>query len=113
MQYIFCRCDMERKRRRIRRVKYWELIADRLSKAGWSWGVFQRLIPTGERFGLLMYTATTGGVSSFTPTKNSARMKRVTRAWYISEQYWTDDAGPKTPRIRANGATSTDKITQQ
>jgi hypothetical protein len=23
---------------RIRRVKYWEIIADNLSKAGWSWG---------------------------------------------------------------------------
>jgi len=23
---------------RIQRVKYWEIIADNLSKAGWSWG---------------------------------------------------------------------------
>ena len=38
MQYIFCRCDVERKRRRIRHVKHWEIIADRLSKAGWSLG---------------------------------------------------------------------------
>ena len=29
---------MERKSGRIRRVKYWEIIADNLSKAGWSWG---------------------------------------------------------------------------
>ena len=26
------------KRSTIRRVKYWEIIADNLSKAGWSWG---------------------------------------------------------------------------
>jgi hypothetical protein len=26
------------KTRRIRRVKYWEIIAGNLSKAGWSWG---------------------------------------------------------------------------
>ena len=30
---------MENKRRRIHRdVKYWEIIADNLSKAGWGWG---------------------------------------------------------------------------
>jgi hypothetical protein len=26
------------KKDRIRRVKYWEIIADNLSKAGWTWG---------------------------------------------------------------------------
>jgi hypothetical protein len=32
-------CHVENKRRRIRRVKRaWEIIADNLSKAGWSWG---------------------------------------------------------------------------
>ena len=31
-------CHVERKRRRIRCLKYWEIIADNLSKAGWSWG---------------------------------------------------------------------------
>jgi hypothetical protein len=29
---------MESERGRILRVKYWEIIADNLSKAGWSWG---------------------------------------------------------------------------
>jgi hypothetical protein len=33
-----CHCRVENKRGRIRRVKYWEIIADDLSKAGWSWG---------------------------------------------------------------------------
>jgi hypothetical protein len=33
-----CHCRAERKRSRIQRVKYWEIIADNLSKAGWSWG---------------------------------------------------------------------------
>jgi hypothetical protein len=28
----------EQKRQNPRRVKYWEIIADSLSKAGWSWG---------------------------------------------------------------------------
>jgi len=37
--YIICHCDVERKSGRIRRVKRdWEIIADNLSKAGWSWG---------------------------------------------------------------------------
>jgi hypothetical protein len=41
-------------------MKYWEIIADNLSKAGWSWGgVSQRLIPAGERSGLLTHIATT------------------------------------------------------
>jgi hypothetical protein len=29
-------------------VKYWEIIAVSLSKAGWSWGCSQRLIVKGE-----------------------------------------------------------------
>jgi hypothetical protein len=29
---------VEGKRAIIRRVKYWEIIADNLSKAGWTWG---------------------------------------------------------------------------
>jgi|SRR4029450_10391302 hypothetical protein len=44
-------------------MKYWEITADNLSNAGWSWGWSQRLIPTGERFGLLMRTAATESVS--------------------------------------------------
>jgi hypothetical protein len=38
-----------RERDTIRRLKYWEIIADNLSKGGWSWAASQRLIPTGER----------------------------------------------------------------
>src|SRR5438093_9033621 len=34
----FCHRCVETKRDRIHRVKYWEIIADNLSKAGWSWG---------------------------------------------------------------------------
>jgi len=30
-------------------VKYWEIIADNLSKAGWSWAASQRWILAGER----------------------------------------------------------------
>jgi hypothetical protein len=33
-----CPCRAECKSGRIRRVKYWEIIADNLSKAGWSLG---------------------------------------------------------------------------
>ena len=29
-------------------VKYWEIIADNLSKAGWSWGWCQRLVRKGQ-----------------------------------------------------------------
>jgi hypothetical protein len=37
----------------------WEIIADNLSKAGWSWAVSQQLIPTGERSLSLTLIATT------------------------------------------------------
>jgi hypothetical protein len=44
-------------------VKYWEIIAHNLSKAGWSWAVSQRLIPAGERSGLQTRNAATESVS--------------------------------------------------
>jgi hypothetical protein len=40
-----------------------EIIADNLGKAGWSWAVSQRLIPTGERSLLQTRIATTESVS--------------------------------------------------
>jgi hypothetical protein len=43
-------------------VKCWEIIADNLSKAGFSWSVFQRLIPTGELSGLQTRIAATESV---------------------------------------------------
>jgi hypothetical protein len=53
-----------------RRMKFWEVIADNLSKAGWSWAASQRLIPTDKRSSLLMHTATTERDSSSPPTRN-------------------------------------------
>jgi hypothetical protein len=44
-------------------MRYWEMIADKLSKAGWTWVVSQRLIPTVEPSSLLTHTATTESVS--------------------------------------------------
>jgi hypothetical protein len=49
-----CHCRVERKRGRIRCVKrYWEIIADNLSKAGWSWGC----IATVDRKGRTIFVA--------------------------------------------------------
>jgi len=39
---------MESKRGRIRRVKDWEVIADNLSKAGWSWGCVSAIDANGR-----------------------------------------------------------------
>ena len=39
-------------------MKYWEIIADNLSKPGGVWAGSQPLISTGERCGLLMRIAT-------------------------------------------------------
>jgi hypothetical protein len=40
-------------------VKYWEIIADNLSKAGWSWGCVSAVNSQGEQPGLLTRTAMT------------------------------------------------------
>jgi hypothetical protein len=39
---------VESKRGRIYRVKYWEIIADNLSKAGWSWGCVSAIDSSGR-----------------------------------------------------------------
>jgi hypothetical protein len=50
-------------------VNDWEIIADNLSKAGWSWDCVstidsnRRMIPTGEQSGLQTRTVTTESVS--------------------------------------------------
>jgi hypothetical protein len=38
-------------------MKYWEIIADNLSKAGWSWGWVSALDAKGEPSGLWTHTA--------------------------------------------------------
>src|ERR1700756_1628994 len=44
-----CRCCVDSKRSRIRSVKrYWEIIADNLSKAGWSWGCVSAIDSNGR-----------------------------------------------------------------
>jgi hypothetical protein len=44
---------VESKSGRIRRVKYWEIIAGNLSKAGWSWGC----VSTVDRDGRTIFVA--------------------------------------------------------
>jgi hypothetical protein len=44
-------------------MKYWEIIADNLRKAGWSWGCISAMIPTGEQSGLLTRITATESVS--------------------------------------------------
>jgi hypothetical protein len=44
------------------RLKYWEIIADNLSKAGWSWGCVSAIDSNG-RSGLRMHIATTENAS--------------------------------------------------
>ena len=49
MQTRFCHCRVESKRRTIETpVKYWEIIADNLSKAGWSWGCVSAIDSNGR-----------------------------------------------------------------
>jgi hypothetical protein len=43
-----CHCRAENKRGLIDSVKYWELIADNLSKAGWSWGCVSAVDTNGR-----------------------------------------------------------------
>jgi hypothetical protein len=46
-------CCAGRESGKIQRVKYWEIISDNLSKAGWSYPTSQRWIAKGEQYGLL------------------------------------------------------------
>ena len=46
--YHFSHCDVESKKRTIRGVKYWEIIADNLHKAGWSLGLVSGIDPEGR-----------------------------------------------------------------
>jgi hypothetical protein len=43
-----CHCWVEIKKGRIRRMKYWEIIADNLSKTGWSWGCVSAIDSNGR-----------------------------------------------------------------
>ena len=46
----FCRCRVESKKGRIHSLKYWEIIADNLYKAGWSLGWVSALHLDGRMF---------------------------------------------------------------
>jgi hypothetical protein len=57
-------CRVENERETVPpRVKYWEIIADNLSKDGWSWGCVSALILADEQSGLLTHIAATESVS--------------------------------------------------
>jgi hypothetical protein len=40
-------------------MKYWEIIADNLRNAGWSWGCVATIDSNGQQSGLLTHIATT------------------------------------------------------
>jgi hypothetical protein len=62
---------VERKTGRIRRVKYWEIIADNLHDAGWSLGWVSAIDLEGANdSGLLTRTATTVGALLCVRTKS-------------------------------------------
>jgi hypothetical protein len=63
---LFLPCG-EQKRQNAARVKYWEIIADNLSKVVGVEAASQRLIPKGERSGLLTRIATTETASLCVP----------------------------------------------
>ena len=54
---------MESKKDRIRRVKYWEIIVNKITKAGFSVGWVSAPIMKGVRSGLLTRIAATENVS--------------------------------------------------
>jgi hypothetical protein len=53
--------------------KYWEIIADNLSKAGWSWGCVAAVNSQGERSGLLSRIAVMESGSLRAAIKSSQR----------------------------------------
>jgi hypothetical protein len=52
--------------------RYWEIIADKLSKAGWSWGCSSQIDSTGRELSQQTHTGVTVADSLFCQTKNSA-----------------------------------------
>jgi len=65
----FCCCCAERKNGRIRRMKYWEIIGDNLSKAGWSWRYVSALDREGRTIFVADANPTTESVSLCVPMK--------------------------------------------
>jgi hypothetical protein len=51
-------------------MKDWEIIADNVGKAGWSWGCVAALDREGEPSGLVMLIGATENVSLCAPMKN-------------------------------------------
>ena len=74
-------------------MKYWEIIADRLSKPVEAWAGSQPLIPVGERSGLWTHTATTEAASLSMLMRSSARLITPQNRAYFR---LLDD--PKTPQ---------------
>jgi len=50
-------------------VKYWEIIADRLSKAGWSWGWVSAIDAQGRTIWIVDARMATENASSCVPMK--------------------------------------------
>jgi len=50
-------------------MKYWEIIADNLSKAGWSWGCVSAIDSNGRTIWIATRIAATESASLCTPTK--------------------------------------------
>jgi hypothetical protein len=72
--YHFCRCHVEKKGDRIRRVKrYWEIIADNLSKAGWSWGCVSAI----DREGRTIWIADIAATESVSLCVSGSFLKRA------------------------------------
>jgi hypothetical protein len=62
----------EQKKTKSARVKYWETIADNLSKAGWTWGCSSQLIRLAACFSQQTRTAATVAGSLFSHEKLTA-----------------------------------------
>jgi hypothetical protein len=55
-------------------MKYWEIIADNLRKAGWSWGYVSAIDSDGRTIWIATHIATTESVSLCVPMKSSPRL---------------------------------------
>jgi len=60
-------------------VKYWEIIADNLSKVGWSWGFVSAIDSNGRTIWIADAPATTEGVSLCVRMKSWLRFLNLKR----------------------------------
>jgi hypothetical protein len=88
-------------------MKYWEIVADRLSKAGWSWVVHLRLIRLFGCFSRQMRTASNLKESRMMTV---IEIKPHRNSWKFLKHFCTTSAGGVSSKATSSRFTGTDDL---